>query len=596
MEKQTRNSKAQAQAQAKVNVRGAYGNFPRNVFKSKGQVTPNDSNFNLPKDKTFFFKYQGGISKLSCIPSEEVFQTESGQFWVKFNFKNMLLFGLYEQKQLFHKFRVAYINALIESVCDAKDNCHYNIVGSDTPVSDRDITIYELIVMSNANSNNGSINNDDRLLKVINKIEDMHQQYFDDTLEELFDCNLYLTGFFRFMSIEEYLRIKDTPAMEVWTVLFPKPKPNTNASQVDSKKQLLLCLPHTINYDKEQRYWAFLKTVEYLFVSEPPHVNTVKLYLKHFFPNYFGVIESAHNFFKHNSRIESIENNLSRKKKFSNVKTIEHDLKRSVSLTQSPLEQFKDKFTTPVFLGSTWGSPSASSSGSGEFVVHVNRLLSSTSSLSVTEKDTYHTLGASFSHVVDHEIYPDVQKEISTEMYVDAILDNLGFVCKLVGKKDKCYDDNYVVIKISKYLDRICQNAKAMKKKFLLSQTKVNGQNVDKMQGLFDKIAVTSKAINDQRKNMALQPGLKSSNDIQSNVDFLKAHLNEFFAHFERKTKNNIRQTRSLNFKEDFNGKQVEGILVQIMCFVFDVILPFDKYNSIQAIEHVSLNGSPVQV
>lgn len=335
---------------------------------------------NSSNNKTFYFKFTGNKKALHCIKNDVlvVNSSEYRGIWIKLSFRNILRFATGEQKILYDQYRKKYINGIMKSIWD-NSSCgtlQYEIIGSNSYVSDVDVFIYKLW------SNNISPTNSIRkcLSKIVDKIHQHHHKTYEQSLEELFDCNIYITSFFYYTKTQ----INNSK----FFCLQPKDSSN-----------MYLCFTKLINYDLEQRKWACYKIATNL----KKYKSDILLRdLKKHFPTYSKLI--------------------------------------SLSCVLD-VQKYKHKFD----------------------MQNTTEMLSSTSSFSTTEKDTYHTLGAVLANVIDKSKYPQLNSPhgndeyITIAMYIDSVLDNLGFIYNIVfHKSDTCDDDDYKLIKISKYLYRIC--------------------------------------------------------------------------------------------------------------------------------------------
>lgn len=426
-------------------ARNVYNNqFPRQTFRTqtqtKGQVNSQTDNL-----KFYFFKYdeeffQNNVNlrrDINCLPNEDVFSVNDEK-WIRFSYDNIVLFGTPSQKQKFHEFRVNYIRKLIENNCYNDKNCNYEIIGSDTAVSDRDITLYKLLTKNNSNVSPADVKQN---------ILIEHSKIFRDTLEYLFDCNIYITTFF-FYSKEK--NNTDTA--------FTYIKPHSNTTN------MYLCIPNTKECDTEktQREWAFSKIVKVVREMETD-----------FFMKYFNAYFSRYSTFMTSS---------SRKILF----------KKFQSFTGRTSSKKYDRLKTVCdsMLTSQSGNSRRSS---------LSELVERQSKLSATERDTYNSLGAAFAHVVNHDIYPGIKEHINISMYIDAIIENIGFIGQLALKKKECYDDNFIIIKMAKYLDRVCSSIRNIKS----MSTTTNGDNIKQTKkSSFETISTVSNDINTMRKTM----------------------------------------------------------------------------------------------
>jgi hypothetical protein len=538
------NSQANAQ-----NIRKVYDeSFPVNVFKNPSG-RDNSVNVNLSEDdlleRVYFFKYdKNGANtyfKIDCLPESER-QDINGNTWILFTFKNILLFGTPEQKQKFHEFRKRYLKTLFTKMCT--NQCNYEVVGSDSPSSDYDVTIYEYLDKSrNGSLNSPTLNSEDILSELsdtVNMIEREHRKVFSLSLSVLFDCNIYLTSFF------VYSRERDTQFTCIPSKLPYKP---------------YMCIPKLTGYSKEQRKWAFTKLVKVLETTDEIKAGMVviKGYLFKFYPNYTNVYEDAKDL------IQGVSTEL---EKYNS-----HDLRVSNSGNSRKKRSYDD---LRKYL-SVARKNSESSSTLAEDIVR------KMSELSVAEKDTYSTMGSSLAHVVDQKAYPGIRDYIEVPMYIDAMIDNLGFIGQLILYQDPCYNETFMMIKISKYLDRIFTDFKCIYEKIdntLYQNTKTKCKDAIQM---VQDVSLLSERINQKRKD----PALQSISELQSIVDNLNEKLRESFLQivpttplFKRLMK---RREPRVDPKSEFPNNVLLQNFVYIMVIVFhlaSIVEDIDVFNN----------------
>ena len=372
----------------------------------------------------------------NCLPQEDKLVTEDGRLWIKFSFKNIVMFGTNEQKHEFHRFRKIYVNRLLTSLCDKSKNCNFEIIWSDSPVSDMDITMYELLYIANQNNNTKAAlkwMTSRTISGVIENIHSDHHKIFDQTLEELFDCNFFRTSFVYYSPV-------DISKKSEYTCI-------PNATQ----KNMFLCfIKHAEDYfDFEQRQWALSKFVKVLRIQIPRPLEIHFSYLfKKYYPKYDKILKLVDVF------------------------------------------NLKSGFNTTISTTNTVASATRMSTNNT-----VREILSKTSKFSISEKDTYYTQGASFAHVVNRANYPDIINYLNANMLIDASLDNLGFIAEIIFSDDTCNDafvKNSKMLKVSKYVDRICSNISLIVSK-----------SDKKPPSDFSTIAKLSNQLNQKRKSLA---------------------------------------------------------------------------------------------
>ena len=249
-------------------------------------------------DKVFFFKYVGRNPKeLDCVKEKDkivIFDDGSAYkgTWIKLCFKHVLLFASERQRQDYHEFRRRYIVDLFDTLCATRSFCNYEIVGSNSAVSDIDVTLYEYF--HEADDKDGH-----KLAQVLDSIIQKHHETFEQSLEELFDCNLYLTSFFYYSKN----RI-DNKAIVCLPPARKNGNGNGNGDGNDSTDKNYLCFMNDDSYEPTQRYWALYKvatTIEDILYRAPNANNDVQREvceaivetIRRYFPAYHKCIEDT---------------------------------------------------------------------------------------------------------------------------------------------------------------------------------------------------------------------------------------------------------------------------------------------------------------
>lgn len=179
-----------------------------------------DNGVRVLPDKTAYFPLDDKkIEEFSiCRPYLEGYvHVIRNKIYIKFQWNLIVLFATKTQLETYDKVRKYYVQAIILKHCKKQANCYSKFVGSNTPKSDIDVNISCPIVE-----------------KVIHDIHEDHAQHFNDTLDVMFDTNLY-GSVFRYFQKECY------HATNVPNLCYPK---------------------HKSNYD--QRVWSFLRIAETL--------------------------------------------------------------------------------------------------------------------------------------------------------------------------------------------------------------------------------------------------------------------------------------------------------------------------------------------
>jgi hypothetical protein len=397
-----------------------------------------------PRYKAYCFRYLGKNSKneLDCVKKTDMIIVPGGRYrgtWIKLCFKYVLLFASDEQRQEYHAFRMAYITDLLRTLCKPKDSapdenaqstaCNYEVVGSNSAVSDVDVTLYQYYGASCKKTLEGQArvqcDSATKLAETLRTIERTHAAVFEQPLDELFDCNLYLTSFFYYSKV-----FVDHP----------------NFVCIKSgKSDAYMCFVRCDRYDPNQRLWAYHKIADLIerIEYDVPEDNTDRERqahtrkrlmieelmdcIQHLFPGVIAGIDAATKYM----------NEIKMSKRFARTRHNSYvSMRKSIDIP-------RPSRSVPML-------PQTSDRSS-------SLLLSETSNLSTKEKDTYSTLGAALCHVVNKEEFPEVQEHLSVPLFVDAALDNLGFLFRmLIDSNDPCSKEIVILIKASKYIHRIC--------------------------------------------------------------------------------------------------------------------------------------------
>ena len=580
--------------------------FPNNVFKSKSSLKNQPNSDFIQKMFMFEYKNDKNTNKdgIQCIPSDQKVTTRDNKTWIKFSFKNMVLFGTVEQKQSFHKFRKAYINKLFKSLCNPHQNCNYEIVGSDSPVSDMDITIYEMIENKHQDKTNDmdNVNISKSIEDVLVNIYKNHHDVFDQTLEELFDCNIYLTSFFYYS--------KNNITDGTMYTCIPKA---TNKNHNSINNMYLCFLKHDSGYfDYEQRKWALSKFVKLISREVPKRFKSdiLDILLK-YFDGYYKLFQIVEKFIlkKHGTFI-----------KRSNATTFRYrsDKIRDVRQARRSINAFnRENSVSSADSGiirngeNTYYNAERNvykeTSDPQELLNDIERknaiseVLSKTAKLSTAEKDTYSTQGASFAHVVNRNEYPEITKHLSIYMLIDAIFDNLGFIGQLIFHEEQC-NDEFVqftkVMKVSKYVERICNDLV-----LIMAVPEANNYKQNKPTE-FQNIATLSKDLNEKRKKML--PMTETSSSIDQFKNILREYSNSRIGIIPNIINNNnkvIKRSQSSQSVNSYNSAHnnnsntflkdhidLVNLFRDIIVFTFDQTSAYDTVDYQQRYKAFQLN------
>ena len=464
--------------------------IPTNVLTFFDEIQTKSNN-NAYQSKDYFFKLQDISKETKCIENEVIIDSD-GNKWIRMSFRNLSLFGSDDQKKKFHEYRKKYIDHLVASLCVHDNNCNFEVIGSDSAVSDRDIFVFEIMgFKKNGVDVNGKIS------EIINRIKDEHYENHNLSLEEMFDCNLYMTNFFGYTD-----DVKKVPK----GYSFYKNKYTGN----------YLCFQNIQKYDYKQRKFSVRRLLVSLLCvnnSKQNDITQTKDIIKSQFIKYFNLLNYC------DSKLFSTEK-LSLNTRGIRKSLCETVRRRTINASTCPIER-------------------------------TNKV----SELSATEKDAYHTLGAALLHVIDTSQYSvDILSKfdisISIPLYIDAILDNLGFVAATLVEDDACKSELYTEIKATKYIDRICNSIIALKN--------INPTTLDEYEfDMLNEVSNASFSINSYRKEMKNEDSV----EITSSMNAMKKILDTFF--------DSINNT---------NCAKRSSLLPKIVIFVLFFVNKFDRF------------------
>jgi hypothetical protein len=154
-------------------------------------------------DKKYMFEIKdaaAGASKASRYPCQ-VIRVDDGKLYAPFKWDYVLLYGTPEQKTAFNRFRIKYIRYLFDKVClELDDACRDTLVGTYPSSAKSDI----------------DYNISGKISEKIRRIAERHMELFDDSLDELFDINLYGTSFDAEIARQANFPVVDSQFVHAW--------------------------------------------------------------------------------------------------------------------------------------------------------------------------------------------------------------------------------------------------------------------------------------------------------------------------------------------------------------------------------------------
>lgn len=221
------------------------------------------TSINNSRGKVYYFQLSSNKVKdfKKCFPvlkdeySKFIFE-RNNRIFIRFQWELIVLFASKKQLIEFDKFRQGYINDLLKKHCNIEATCVYRKIGSNSPKSDIDINMRA-----------------PHIEKIITDIIKEHNSNFADTLEDMFDTNLYGITI-RYLncsnSPECYPNYTSTIKQRTWSFLriaeVVQENPNLEntfspiyKSLLDRSMSLLISLQNKYKFNRYRHYSAALK-------------------------------------------------------------------------------------------------------------------------------------------------------------------------------------------------------------------------------------------------------------------------------------------------------------------------------------------------
>jgi hypothetical protein len=462
------------------------------------------------------------------------------------------LIGTIEQKKDFYEYRRCYIENLLNKFC--VDKCIFKIIGSESIVSDIDVSMsqdYEFIVKNNAENN---INYYDSYKKIINQY---NLEYPNQSLEELFDTNFYLTSFIYLIKNNIENELMNSPNSMIIGKIY---KPD------ETQMTTMFFLKQEDN--NIQRQWSFFrlcrileeKNLTYMifFIFEYLKLDSLKILY----------INTYNNFKKY------FDNNW---KKDINIyiNLIVYYNEQILNLQKSELKESETfHYINVPFINEMFGSENK------ELII-TDKLINLMSLATSYEDDSYHTL-ACFLRWSGSKY-----EELENNHIINCIYENLGFAVDFFLRSNfHCRDINFNLSKVAKYLERICLDMERICLDIELINIKDKDVIKDKImfERMFEKITIikkTCETINNSRK-------IDDINNIKTHNLILEELLQDFFTtiilpkyNIDKNITASVVGSKLFNqlFNQQFNNKEIQKnffekhekhlILINILMFVF---------------------------
>lgn len=422
------------------------------------------------------------------------------KYYVILDWRNFLFFGdiavVSDFCRSYDTFRWSYIRSLLQSV---NDKIYYEKVGSNSCVSDIDISICPKINFSSYNGNYQTF----RFKKYANKVKKafeiimkLHNKHFTQTFEDLFDTNIYATNFTIKADITQFYHVRQILSDKIFHYY--------------RKKEHVICFPkihETILTSNEiekihlsQFTFAFRRLFNHLLSHPNPKLrNAMNFYYRLNYNN--------------KDLLKGI---------LGDVDLLKYYIYSEVD--NNKLIKDYTKYVTKYYK-------TIDAIVANEKVVDTSSLVKDAlkylSIATCMEHDSYHSYGAFLDIVILSGGESNKKQYMHSYLFKHSIVDNVGFISDIITryKDDYCYDDVTNILKVSKYIERIC-NA------ILNSGDKYNKKRINDIRTIASRANEARKnGIKEEKSQMAIEVYkiFTSQGDTHINIDdFLEAVLLEF--------------------------------------------------------------------
>jgi hypothetical protein len=354
--------------------------------------------------------------------------------YIRLNWHNAMFFGTYATGESFickyNKFRGKYIEYVkAKSLEGHEETVTVERIGSESCVSDVDLSLSPII--SDVNDINQLTVIAHNIIHVFEKMYDIHTEFFDDSFEVMFDTNVYATAFC--LSLD-----KDC----IDTIAH-----GFNKKEVNMKYKIYIdpssWSPEICNsFDLSQTLFAVRRIIKYngTQIKLPRNVGTC---IQKF--DSTTVINTIRNIIPDGQKKFEL---LFKECYFPGINEV-NDID-IIGLYSSLIKMYYTKFQD------AWTNSSSTTT--------IHNIPNILSCATLMEKDSYHSMGAFMDVVAFGSL--SVQKKhelLPSYMLNHSILDNLGFIIEILIEhmKDPCYTETTNILKISKYIERICKAIEA---------------------------------------------------------------------------------------------------------------------------------------
>ena len=375
---------------------------------------------------------------------------------VQFMWETVLAFGTLKQKKYCNNFRRKYISYLINSHCKNDNSsfgnkCKYSIIGTPatSPESDMDFDL-----------------DGDNIANVIENIQVLHNDYFKDGLDVMFDVNLYGSVFD--FDIEQH----------------NKPSPEMI---------------------KLQDTWSWMRTAD--CIREMRNITFDNVFTSTLDDFHMKIFNDALN----QSAILHLENDehvLPQLSKQSS-QTLFNALKKTLNSAPNTPKQITyskrlDDYQFSRKNSSSLSTPRSSFSSLGDEIEHANmfeQIVELFSKAKYFENETYRSLGAVLDIV-------QRRQNLHEAYYIHSIFDNFGFVVENLVQKKLCKTSlDKRLHKVSKYVSRICE---ALQKTTFYNRKNEPTKIIDNLSSICKQLNNARRQENNEKETDILTNNLKT--------------------------------------------------------------------------------------
>lgn len=360
----------------------------------------------------------------------------------KMSYKNVIKYANIEQAHKYHSLRKQYLCWVMNVAIKDTDMC-YQIMGTDSPASDVDITILSKKVI---------IPTIEDFDKVISKFHKVNSLYFYDPIDEIFDANLYATQFLQVVSNNEKLELQ-TRDIKMSQTSNTKLSTETYSYGCFGYSDVVNASAfHIPTYDvKIQRQFALARLSDYMRKNIKSNVRGIetKMLSEYFIGTsqkrleYEPLFNAMHEYMSYG---ESLKSMIALAKS-----TVEQDpvLKKVYAnlMVDKPNETHKLLISASYYKRNIYLKSNTSKSQQD-----ADNIVNLMSAATFYVNDAYHSQGA-FLDVTGQ----DWKLDLTLDDYINSLFDNLGFLVEYADMTVHDSLNSYQrLAKMNKYFLRIC--------------------------------------------------------------------------------------------------------------------------------------------